>query len=169
MPDGEKFYFDNSSQFQQSIAISPDGKWFACGPKPGNHSLWLHSVKDRMRVHVESSEWLHLVVFDFNSKPLKINSSSEPETIISIPELDELGDENNIEAFSRIDSLPDGKGILFSSYHAITKADNGSIIHLDLSTKKMTSHQNRFIYGTTHLKPGSSTSSLSVLVQMKSP
>tara|TARA_Y100001933_G_scaffold182184_1_gene180646 strand:+ start:1449 stop:2849 length:1401 start_codon:yes stop_codon:yes gene_type:complete len=69
---------------------------------------------------------------------IKINSSSEPETIISQPELDEMGKENTIESFSRIDSLPDGKGILFSNYHAITKSDNGSIIHLDPNTKKMT-------------------------------
>ena len=59
VPDGEKFYFDNSSQFQQSIAISPDGKWFAyiSGAKPdGNHSLWLHSVKDDTRINLITSK-----------------------------------------------------------------------------------------------------------------
>tara|TARA_Y100001933_G_scaffold182184_1_gene180645 strand:+ start:494 stop:1408 length:915 start_codon:yes stop_codon:yes gene_type:complete len=59
VPDGEKFYFDNSSQFQQSIAISPDGKWFAyiSGAKPdGNHSLWLHSVKVDTRIKLTTSK-----------------------------------------------------------------------------------------------------------------
>ncbi|MBC8244712.1 MAG: TIR domain-containing protein [Verrucomicrobia bacterium] len=196
VPDGEKFYFDNSSQFQQSIAISPDGKWFAyiSGAKPdGNHSLWLHSVKDDTRIKLTTakkavwglsnpffshdSRWLAVfhngklkrfstdthelnVICDESVtfggvwsddgtiyfapyegtqlQAIKINSSSEPETIISIPELDEVGKEHNIESFCRIDSLPDGKGILFSNYHAITKADNGSIIHLNPKTKKMT-------------------------------
>ena len=59
VPDGEKFYFDNSSQFQHSIAISPDGKWFAyiSGATPdGNHSLWLHSVKDDTRIKLTTAK-----------------------------------------------------------------------------------------------------------------
>ena len=69
---------------------------------------------------------------------INLNSSSEPEVIISRTQLDELGNEHNITGFCRIDSLPNGKGILLSSFKGFTKADNGTIIHLDLKTKKLT-------------------------------
>ncbi|MBL59053.1 MAG: hypothetical protein CMO75_05215 [Verrucomicrobiales bacterium] len=195
IPDGEKFYFDLSSQFHQSIAISPDGKWIAyvSGAKPnGNHTLWLQSVKNDTKTKLaitqavwglnspffsHDSRWL--AIFDdgelkrFSTdthelnvicdesvtyggvwsdedsiyfspyegsqlQSISLNSSSEPETIISKTQLDELGNDDNLKGFGRIDSLPNGKGILFSSYQPLTKADNGSIIHLDLETKKLT-------------------------------
>ncbi len=195
VPDGEKFYFDNSSQFHQSIAISPDGKWIAysSGAKAdGNHTLWLHSIRDDKKTKLATTQnvWgLNIPFFSHDSRWLAIfdngklkrfstdtqelnivcdesvtygavwsdqdtiyfspyegsqlqsiapNSSSEPEIIISETQLNELGNEHNINSFSRIDALPNGKGILFSNYHGITKADNGSIIHLDLKTKKIT-------------------------------
>ena len=71
-------------------------------------------------------------------RAIKPNASSEPETIISRTQLDAFSNDHNLNGFGRIDSLPNGKGILFSNYHGITKADNGSIIHLDLQTKKIT-------------------------------
>ena len=195
VPDGEKFYFDLSSQFHRSIAISPDGKWIAyiSGAKAdGNHTLWLHSIKDDTKTKLATTRavWgLNLPFFSHDNRWLAIfddgelkrfstdthelnvicdesvtyggvwsdddtiyfspyegsqlqsinlHSSSEPEAIISRTQLDELGNDHNLKGFGRIDSLPNGKGILFSSYGGITKADNGSIIHLDLETKKLT-------------------------------
>jgi Tol biopolymer transport system component len=195
VPDGEKFYFDLSAQFHQNIAISPDGKWIAyiSGAKAdGNHTLWLHSIKDdtKTKLATTQSMWgLNLPFFSYDSRWLAIfddgklkrfstdthelnvicdesvtyggvwsddntiyfspyegsqlqsinlNSSSEPEVIISRTQLDELGNEHNITGFCRIDSLPNGKGILLSSFKGFTKADNGTIIHLDLKTKKLT-------------------------------
>jgi WD40 repeat protein len=58
IPESEKFYFDLVSQFQRSIAISPNGNYFAyiSGQKAdGNHSLWLHSTKDNKRIRLKSS------------------------------------------------------------------------------------------------------------------
>ena len=52
------------------------------------------------------------------------------KAIISRTQLDELGNDHNLNGFGRIDSLPNGKGILLSSYKGMTKADNGTIIHL---------------------------------------
>jgi len=195
VPEGEKFYFDLSSQFHQSIAISPDGKWIAyiSGAKPdGNHTLWLHSIKDdtKTKLATTGSVWgLNIPFFSHDSRWLAIfddgelkrfstdthelnvicdesvtfggvwsnddtiyfspyegsqlraikpNASSESETIISRKQLDEIGNKYNVNGFGRIDSLPNGKGILLSNYHGITKADNGTIIHLDLKTKKLT-------------------------------
>ena len=58
IPENEKFYFDLGSQFKRSIAISPNGNYFAyiSGQKPdGNHSIWLHSTKDNKRIKLKSS------------------------------------------------------------------------------------------------------------------
>ena len=195
VPEGEKFYFDFSSQFHRSIAISPDGNWIAyiSGAKAdGNHTLWLHSIKDDTKTKLATARavWgLNLPFFSHDNRWLAIfddgelkrfstdthelnvicdesvtyggvwsdddtiyfspyegsqlraikpNASSEPETIISRTQLDAFSNDHNLNGFGRIDSLPNGKGILFSNYHGITKADNGSIIHLDLQTKKIT-------------------------------
>ena len=57
--NGEKFYFDLSSQFHQSIAISPDGKWIAyvSGAKAdGIHNLWLHSIKDDKKTKLATTQ-----------------------------------------------------------------------------------------------------------------
>ena len=69
---------------------------------------------------------------------IKINSSSDPETIISQAILNESKSKDVVGSFSRIAYLPDGQGILFSDFHPITTADNGSIVYLDLKTKKLT-------------------------------
>jgi Tol biopolymer transport system component len=195
VPEGEKFYFDISTQFHQSIAISPDGKWIAyiSGAKAdGNHTLWLHSIKDDTKTKLATSQAMWglnipffshdnrwLAIFDdgelkrFSTdthelnvicdesvtyggvwsdddtiyfspyegsqlRAIKPNASSEPETIISKTQLDELGNDHNLNGFGRIDSLPNGKGILLSSYNGMTKADNGTIVHLDLKSEKLT-------------------------------
>jgi Tol biopolymer transport system component len=195
VPEGEKFYFDLSSQFHRSIAISPDGNWIAyiSGAKAdGNHTLWLHSIKDDTKTKLATTRavWgLNLPFFSHDNRWLAIfddgelkrfstdtyelnvicdesvtyggvwsdddtiyfspyegsqlraikpNASSEPETIISRTQLDELGNDHNLNGFGRIDSLPNGKGILLSNYHGINKADNGTITHLNLKSKKLT-------------------------------
>jgi Tol biopolymer transport system component len=193
--NGEKFYFDLSSQFHQSIAISPDGKWIAyvSGAKAdGIHNLWLHSIKDDKKTKLATtqsmwglynpffspdSRWLAIfddgklkrystdtlemnivcdesVTFggvwgDANTiyfspyegsqlQSIKLNSSSGPKTIISEAILNESKNKEDVRSFSRIDYLPDEHGILFSDFNPITTADNGSIVHLNLKTKKLT-------------------------------
>ena len=195
VPEGEKFYFDISTQFHQSIAISPDGKWIAyiSGAKAdGNHTLWLHSIKDDTKTKLGTSQSISglyspffshdsrwLAIFDDGKlkrystdthelnvvcdesvthggvwgdndtiyfspyegsqlQSITVNASSEPETIISVAQLDDQKNEQNIISFGRIDCLPDGKGILFSSFEPLTTANYGSIVHLDLKTKKLT-------------------------------
>jgi Tol biopolymer transport system component len=195
VPEGEKFYFDLSSQFHQSIAISPDGNWIAyvSGTKAdGNHTLWLHSIKDDTKTKLATSQSMWgiydpffspdsrwLAIFDDGKlkrystdthemnvicdesvtfggvwgddgniyfspyegsqlQSIKINSSSDPETIISQAILNESKSKDVVGSFSRIAYLPDGQGILFSDFHPITTADNGSIVYLDLKTKKLT-------------------------------
>jgi len=195
VPEGEKFYFDISSQFHRSIAISPNGKWIAyiSGAKAdGNHTLWLHSIKDDTRTKLATSQSMWgiynpffshdsrwLAIFDDGKlkrysldtheiniicdesvnhggvwgdndtiyftpyegsqlRSITVNASSEPETIISVAQLDDQKNEHNIIGFGRIDYLPNENGILFTSFDPITTADYGSIIHLDLKTKKLT-------------------------------
>jgi Tol biopolymer transport system component len=70
IPEGEKFYFDLSNQFKRSIAVSPDGQYFAyiTGKKPdGNHILWLHSIKDGKRTSIRSSNLLEGLAHPFFS------------------------------------------------------------------------------------------------------
>ena len=59
IPNEEKFYFDLSSQFHRSIAISPDANWIAyiSGAKAdGNHTLWLHSIKNNKTKKLDSTQ-----------------------------------------------------------------------------------------------------------------
>ena len=97
LPEGEKFYFDLNSQFHRSIAVSPDGRYFAfvTGEKPdANHNLWLHSLQTGEQVKVAStallegiydpffspsSEWL---VFYDNGKMKRISTVTKEQNII---------------------------------------------------------------------------------------
>tara|TARA_Y100000588_G_scaffold111409_1_gene122190 strand:- start:99 stop:2273 length:2175 start_codon:yes stop_codon:yes gene_type:complete len=195
IPEGEKFYFDLSNQFQQSIAISPDGKWIAysSGAKAdGNHSLWLHSIKDDTKTKLATtqsmwgiynpvfspdSRWL--AIFDEGKlkrystdshemnivcdeaatfgaawgnndtiyfsphegshlQAIKINSSDEVETIATIADQDYENEESVVHGYRRIEILPDEQGILFSNFLYSSTSNYGSIVHLDLKTKKRT-------------------------------
>ena len=195
LSNGEKFYFDLSSQFHQSISISPNGKLIAyvSGSKAdGIHNLWLHSLKDDIRTKLATtgsmwglynpffspdSKWLAIfddgklkrystdtlemniicdesVTFggvwgDANTiyfspyegsqlQSIKLNSSSGPETIISDAILNNSNNKKKVGSFGWIDYLPDEQGVIFSDFDAIKTADNGSIVHYNLKTKKTT-------------------------------
>jgi|GEM_PF-917542 Tol biopolymer transport system component len=195
VPDAEKFYFDLSSQFHRSIAISPDGKWIAyiSGAKAdGNHTLWLHSIKDDTRTKLATSQSMWgiynpffshdsrwLAIFDDGElkrystdthemniicdeaatfgaawgenntiyfsphegsqlQAVTINSSDEPQTIATVADQNYENKDTVVHGYRRIEYLPGERGILFSNFNYATTSNYGTIIHLDLITKKLT-------------------------------
>ena len=67
-----------------------------------------------------------------------VNSSNAPKTILSLTEQSKQDDDYVIHGCGRIDCLPQGQGILFTDFHGAITANYGTIVHMDLKSKRLT-------------------------------
>ena len=67
-----------------------------------------------------------------------VNSSKAPQTILSMVDQSDQDGDYVIKGCLRIDCLPKEQGILFTDSHGAITANYGTIVHMDLKTKRLT-------------------------------
>ena len=69
---------------------------------------------------------------------VRVNSSNPPKTILSLTKQNKQDDDYAIHGSGRIDCLPKEQGILFTDFHGAITANYGTIVHMDLKSKRLT-------------------------------